>query len=252
MSEQHCLPIFSRWLTLICLCLTLFPLLAGCADDAATPAVGTGVYEYRTPSAGGTGKIYLGRQISQVMGHNGAAWLDRAGRELEERTDLLIDHLPLDDDDTVADIGAGTGYFTERMARRVPSGRVYAVDIEAAMLEMLSARITAAGLANVVPVQATVMDPQLPADTIDLALMVDAYHEFSHPFEVMTGLGKALKHGGRVVLVEYRGEDPAVPIKRLHKMTQIQVRREMAAAGLEWESTGDFLPQQHFMVFRKP
>jgi ubiquinone/menaquinone biosynthesis C-methylase UbiE len=252
MFEQNCQPGSNRPLALAWLCLALFPLLAGCTDDAEAPAADTDVYAYRTPSADGTGKVYLGRQISQVMGHNGAAWLDRASREVEERTDLLIENLPLGDDDVVADIGAGTGYFTERMGCLVPSGRVYAVDIDAAMLELLRARVAAAGLDNVVPVQATVTDPNLPPDTVDLALMVDAYHEFSHPFEVMSALGDALKSGGRLVLVEYRGEDPAVPIKRLHKMTQAQIRREMEAAGLVWESTGDFLPQQHFMVFRKP
>jgi ubiquinone/menaquinone biosynthesis C-methylase UbiE len=152
----------------------------------------------------------------------------------------------------VADIGAGTGYFSLPIAGRVPSGRVLAVDIQPEMLAIVARRARAAGLANVVPLQATETDPRLPAGEVDLVLMVDAYHEFSYPWEVMQGVVRGLRPGGRVVLIEYRAEDPEVPILTLHKMTETQARKEMKAVGLEWVETRDFLPQQHYMVFRKP
>ncbi len=215
------------------------------ADDAA-------VYEQTRPSRDGIGKLYMGREISHVMGHLGAGWLERPEREREERTDLLIDRLPLDADDVVADIGAGTGYFSFPMAERVPDGRVLAVDIQQEMLDIITARAAESGVENVEPVLGTVMDPRLPAGGVDLVLIVDAYHEFSHPREMGAAIAEALRPGGRLVLIEYRGEDPRVPIKRLHKMTEKQAKAEMAAIGLEWERTRDFLPQQHFLVFRKP
>jgi SAM-dependent methyltransferase len=237
----------------------LLPLLAlaACAADAPAPAApaatgGDGVYTYRPSAEDGIGKVYQGREISFVMGHLGAGWLERTERVQEERTDLLLDNLPLAPDSVVADIGAGTGYFSLPIAGRVPSGKVLAVDIQPEMLAIVERRARAAGLANVVPLQATETDPRLPAGTVDLVLMVDAYHEFSHPWEVMQGVVRGLKPGGRVVLIEYRAEDPAVPILPLHKMTETQARREMKAVGLEWVETRDFLPQQHYMVFRKP
>jgi precorrin-6B methylase 2 len=228
--------------------------LAACADADNTGAIANDerLYTYRDASPGGTGKIYLGREISQVMGHLGASWLERPSREAEERTDLLLASLPIESDSVVADIGSGTGYFTLPLAQRARSGTVYAVDIQAEMLHRVRERMQAAGLDNIETVLASETDPGLPRGKIDLALIVDAYHEFSHPREVMAGVVEALKRGGRVVLVEYRGEDPRVPIKRLHKMTQLQARKEMEAVGLVWEQTGDFLPQQHCMIFRKP
>jgi ubiquinone/menaquinone biosynthesis C-methylase UbiE len=229
---------------------------AACASDAPAPAAdsGTGgIYEYRTASRDGIGKYYMGREISHVMGHLGAGWLERPSREAEERTDLLIENLPLDPGDVAADIGAGTGYFSLPMARRVgDGGRVLAVDIQPEMLAIITERAEADGVENVDPILATETDPRLPANTVDLVLMVDAYHEFSYPREVMEGIVSGLKTGGRVILIEYRAEDPRVPIKPLHKMSADQAIAEMAAVGLEWSETLDFLPQQHFMVFRKP
>ena len=146
----------------------------------------------------------------------------------------------------------GTGYLSLPIARRVPQGRVLAVDIQQEMLDFVANRSAAADLRNVEPLLATETDPRLPAGAVDLALLVDAYHEFSHPREVMTGIVQGLKRGGRVVLIEYRAEDPDVPILELHKMTQTQARKEMAAVGLVWVETKNGLPQQHFMVFRKP
>jgi FkbM family methyltransferase len=238
--------------------LTLLFLLTACgaSPDGAVAqereAANTGIYEYRPGSRDGIGKWYLGREISHVMGHLGASWLERPARERQERTDLLVERLPLEPDDVVADIGAGTGYFTFPVADRVPEGRVYAVDIQPEMLAYIEDRIEETGASNVIPLRGSVRSPQLPTGEIDLAFIVDAYHEFSHPREMGEALVAALKPGGRLVLIEYRAEDPSVPIKTLHKMSEAQARREMAAIGLEWVETQDYLPQQHVLVFRKP
>ena len=210
------------------------------------------VYETRPASVDGIGKFYMGREIAQVMGHEGAPWLERAEREEEERPDKLVELMALRPADVVADIGAGTGYFSLRISAKVPQGKVLAVDIQPEMLELLKEAANARRVTNVEPVLGKIDDPNLPTSTVDVALMVDAYHEFDHPREMMDGIVKALKPGGRVVLVEYRGEDPDVPIKPLHKMTQAQAKREMGAVGLEHVKTLPDLPRQHVMIFRKP
>ncbi len=232
--------------------LLVLALSLGVAPGMIVAEARSDVYEQQRPSRDGIGKIYMGREISHVMGHLGAAWLERPEREREERTDLLVANLPLTPDAVVADIGAGTGYFSFPVAAEVPDGRVLAVDIQPEMLAIVEARKAQLGITNVQPVLGTITSPNLPANTVDLAFIVDAYHEFSHPLEMGRGIVEALKPGGQLVLIEYRGEDPSVPIKRLHKMTQAQARREMQALGLEWVRTEDFLPQQHFMVFAKP
>jgi FkbM family methyltransferase len=186
------------------------------------------------------------------MGHRGARWLERPERASNERPDLLVDSMNLAPSDVVADIGAGTGYFTFRMAPEVPQGRVFAVDIQPEMLAIMRDTMRQRGIDNVSLVEGTIKDPNLPADSIDAALMVDAYHEFSHPREMMTNLVEDLVPGGRVYLVEYRKEDPSIPIKPLHKMTEAQARKEMEAVGLEWVATEEMLPRQHFMIFQKP
>jgi FkbM family methyltransferase len=186
------------------------------------------------------------------MGHLGAGWLERADRERQERTDLLISRLPIEPDFSVADIGAGTGYFAFPVARRVPEGRVYAVDIQPEMLEYIRQRRESSGQENVIPVLGTATDPGLSAESVDLVYIVDAYHEFSHPREMGESLVRALRPGGRLILIEYRAEDPSVPIKRLHKMSEAQARREMAAIGLRWVKTEDYLPQQHVLIFERP
>ena len=236
------------------LLLALSLTLPACAKETprAAAAVATDVYTLTEASPDGIGKVYQGREISFVMGHLGAGWLERPTREAEERTDLVLDNLPLEADDLVADMGAGTGYFSLPIAARVPKGRVLAVDIQQEMLDIINRRAKSAGIANVEPLLATETDPRLPPGAVDLVLLVDAYHEFSHPREVMTGIVQGLRSGGRLVLIEYRGEDPAVPILALHKMTQAQARKEMEVVGLEWVETKDVLPQQHLMVFRKP
>ncbi len=149
----------------------------------------------------------------------------------------------------VADVGAGTGYLTFRLATLVPKGKVLAVDIQPEMIEILNLLKQQREANNVEPIAATVTDPHLPPASVDVVLMVDAYHEFAYPREMMTAIVKALKPNGRVVLLEYRGENPFVPIKKLHKMTQNQVRKEMQAVGLAWKQTQNFLPSQHLMVF---
>jgi ubiquinone/menaquinone biosynthesis C-methylase UbiE len=204
------------------------------------------------PSNDGTGKCYMGREIAQVMGHMGAAWLDRPEREKEERPSILIRNLGLAPGDVVADIGAGTGYFSLRIAPLVPKGRVLAVDIQPEMLAIIRDKQRDTGIGNVEPVLGAIDDPKLAPASVDLVLMVDVYHEFSHPREMMLAVVAALKPGGRVALVEYRGEDPGVPIKPLHKMTQAQARNELAAVGLQWIETRDVLPWQHLMFFRRP
>jgi ubiquinone/menaquinone biosynthesis C-methylase UbiE len=213
----------------------------------------TARYEFREAhDPNGIGKFYMGREIAHVMGHQAADWLERPEREEEERTHLLIDALKLRPGDVVADIGAGTGYHVRRMAPKVgPGGKVFGVDIQPEMLTLLSNRMAEARITNVVVVQGTIEDPKLPAGSVDLVLLVDVYHEFSHPFEMVEAICRSLKPRGRVVFVEFRAEDPKVPIKAVHKMSQEQVRKEMAAHPVEWAETIDVLPWQHIIVFKK-
>ena len=236
------------WLLLVALVAGLAP--AGAAPPAAPDADARYATGPRSPD--GIGKYHLGREISAVMGWQGAAWLERPAREQEERTDLLVDALGLAPGDVVADIGAGTGYLALRMAAQVaPDGRVHAVDVQPRMVELLRQRVAGAGLANVEPRLGTVDDVGLPAGSVDVAVMVDVYHELEYPFEVLASIIRALKPGGRVVFVEYRAEDPRVPIKPLHRMSEAQIRREAALHPLAWERTLDVLPWQHIVVFRQ-
>lgn len=209
-------------------------------------------YGTTRPSFDGIGKTYQGREISKVMGHLGAAWLERDSRVSEERPDLLIQSLKLRQGDKVADIGAGTGYFTRRLAAPIGSeGRVYAVDIQQEMLDLLKINLEEAGITNVIPVLGEVDHPKLPAGTLDLILMVDVYHEFSHPFEMTRHMVDALKPGGRLVFVEYRKEDPSVPIKPLHKMSEAQVKLEAQVFPLRFVENISVLPRQHILIFQK-
>ena len=200
----------------------------------------------------GIGKYYLNREIAQVMGHQAMMWLERPSRELEEKPQQTVKALELNSDDVVADIGAGTGYFSFRIASAIPEGKVYAVDIQPEMLDAIAFLKAENQVGNVETVLGAVDNPNLPEDSIDLAFMVDAYHEFAYPREMMEGVVKALKPGGRVVLLEYRKENPLIPIKPLHKMTERQVKKEMKAVDLQWQETKQFLPEQHFLVFTKP
>lgn len=250
MSQLRSLP--SRVLTGLLIGLVALSLNACSLTRLGNSTAFSEIYEQRSfPSPDGIGKMYLGREIAQVMGHQGASWLERSSRMQEERPGLVVNGLGLQPTDVVADIGAGTGYFSFRLAPLIPQGKVLAVDIQPEMLEILNALKREKQIANVEPVLGSNTDPHLPAESVDLALMVDAYHEFDHPYEMMTAIVRTLKPGGRVALVEYRGENPFVTIKRLHKMTQKQVRKEMQAVGLTWQGTQDLLPQQHLMIFSK-
>ncbi|NER78460.1 MAG: methyltransferase domain-containing protein [Leptolyngbya sp. SIO1D8] len=234
-----------RFLLVSILCLALMACQAiGINNDKD-------IYQFRQPSRDGIGKLYLGREIAQVMGHEGAYWLERPSRELQEHPQMVVDALDLQPDDVVADIGAGTGYMTVRLAEQLPAGQVLAVDVQPEMLELLEDRLQAEGISKVKVIQGAVDDPHLPAERVDLALMVDAYHEFEFPYEMMMQLKAALKPGGQVVLAEYRAENPLVLIKRLHKMSEVQVKREMRAAGFTWVKTDESLPQQHLFFFEK-
>ena len=218
---------------------------------SAVAAENPGYIEDPSRRTTGIGKFYMGREISFVMGHQAAGWLNRPGRIREEMPDEVVANMGLEPDHVVADIGAGSGYFSFRIAKLVPEGRVMAVDIQPEMLEIIETRKAEEGVSNIQGVKGEVDDPNLAPNSIDAAIMVDAYHEFSHPFEMINGLYEALRPGGRIFLLEYRGEDASVPIRPLHKMTQEQVKKEMAVFGLEWSETLDFLPWQHMMVFTK-
>ncbi len=203
------------------------------------------------PGDGGSGKTYMGREIAEVMGHFGVGWLERPEREREDRTDLLLDAMHLKPTDAVADIGAGSGYFTFRMSPLVGEGVVYATDIQPEMLEIIRERAREDTALNVMPVLGTIEHCGLEPNSVDVVLFVDAYHEFSHPREMMRSIVTALKPNGRVLLVEFRAEDPEVLIKARHKMTEQQARLEMLAVGLEFVENNAVLPQQHLLVFRK-
>ncbi len=233
--------------------LPSFLLLLACQAQTATRQTSGQIYEQRAKhDPDGIGKFYQGREIAHVMGHQAAEWLEREDREQTELPQQVVEQMKLRPTDVVADIGAGTGYFSFRISKVVTQGKVLAVDIQPEMLAIIEQRKKERQISNVVAVLGTESDTKLSANSVDVALMVDAYHEFSYPREMMESIVKSLRPGGRVVEIEYRGEDPEVPIKLLHKMTVTQVRKEMTTVGLVWKETKDFLPQQHFIVFEKP
>lgn len=219
---------------------------------AAAPVAGPAKYDTCAPSRDGIGKVWMGREISHVMGHPGIGWLERTEREKEEAPSKAIDLLELAPDAVLADVGAGSGYYAFRLARRLPQGKVIAVDIQPEMLEFLRKESARQGVRNVQPHLGAVDDLKLPAASLDAALLVDAYHEFDHPAEMLASLRAALKPKGRIYLIEFRAEDDAVPIKPLHKMTEVQARKEFAAAGFRFVVNKPDLPWQHLMVFEKP
>ncbi len=235
------------------------------AKPQAEAVAAESLYEDR-PGAdpNGIDRYYMGRQIARVMGHQGATWLERPNRQQEEDLATLIKLLKLKPGMVVADIGAGSGVIAQRIAPRIagspkgnadaPGGVVKAVDIQPEMLARLKARMKAIGVTNVEGVLSEPTDPKLAPNSVDVAIMVDVYHEFDDPHAMTAALAKALKPGGRLVWVEYRKEDPRVPIKEVHKMSEAQVKKEAGRPefGLEYVGTAADLPRQHVITFRKP
>jgi SAM-dependent methyltransferase len=231
---------------IFCSASFIYPSVAKATTDTHV------IYQQRTNhSPDGIGKFYMEREIARVMGHTGAMWLERPSREAEEQPSKIVNALNLKPDSIVADIGAGTGYLSFLIAPTLPQGKVLAVDVQPEMLDIINFFKSEKQISNVEPVLASLNNPNLPENCIDLAVMVDAYHEFEFPQEMMQGIAKALKPGGRVALIEYRKENPFIMIKALHKMTQKQVKKEMQAVGLTWQETNNLLPQQHLMIFEK-
>lgn len=233
-------------MTRTCLAALLL-FIGGLAAAADTP------YETRSNhDPDGIGKFYLGREIAHVMGPGGVPWLERPEREVEERPQLLIDALEIKRGQTIADLGAGSGYYSFRIAPLVgEDGKVLAIDVEPRMLRIVSERAKRDRVANVFTVLSTASDPNLPANSVDLLFMVDVYHELEFPLEMMLKVREALKPGGRVALIEYRAEDPEVMIKPVHKMTERQIIRELTAAGFRHQKTIRTLPLQHLVTFQK-
>jgi precorrin-6B methylase 2 len=231
-----------RPLLLVLLCARIF------AVEAPQP-----LYETRPATADGIGKIFMGREIAHVMGHQAADWLERPEREAEERTDLLVSTLKFRSGEIVADIGCGSGFISRKIAAQIgEAGVVHGVEIQQEMLDLLAKRMEQTGIRNVKPVLGTTTDPKLAAASCDTMILVDVYHEFDFPYEMTRRMIAALKPGGRIVLVEYRKEDPAVPIKDLHKMSEAQLKKEMGVhPELEHSETLGALPRQHIVVFRK-
>ncbi|MEO7212510.1 class I SAM-dependent methyltransferase [Mucilaginibacter sp.] len=207
------------------------------------------IYIYKTAPNGGEGKFYLGREIAQIMSFDGAAWLERDNRQREENTELAISKLPINKSSVVADIGAGTGYYTFRIAPKV--GKVYAVEIQDDANKYLENKSRQLKQTNVTVIKGGERSPNLPANTIDLAIMVDVYHELLYPQEMLQAIRASLKPKGRLLLIEYRAEDPEVAIKALHKMSVTQVNKEMKANGFHLVQRGEFMPIQHFLVYQK-
>ena len=231
--------------------LSLFTLLLAANLTLAQQATPPG-YISIPASTDGIGKRYMDREISGVMGWQGASWLERDKREREERTDLLLEALALQPGMVVADIGAGTGYLSRRMAPLVmPGGKIIALDLQPEMVNFLQTGVKRSGLSQIEVRLSSVDDIKLPKNSIDMAIMVDVYHELAYPYEVMSSIMQALKPRGRIVFVEYKAEDARVPIKPLHKMSEAQIKREAGIFSLEWERTVSTLPWQHVVVFRK-
>lgn len=227
-------------------CLLLFLLLA-----TVTFGQDNGPYSFRQATPGGTGKVYLGREIAQLMSFHGKEWLERSSRPEEENTDLAVANFPVTENSIVADIGAGSGYYTFRISKRVPKGKVYAVEIQEAAVQYLKEKSKAMKAGHVEAVQGGEQSPNLSAGVLDLAFMVDVYHELLYPQEMLQAIKKSLKEDGKLLLIEYRGEDPKLGIKKLHKMTVEQIEKELKANGFRLVENGQFMNIQHFLVFEK-
>ena len=210
-----------------------------------------GKYVLKSGDANGINKWYMDRQIAQVMSHYGIVWLEREERDKEENTSLLLKNLQVQKGMMIADIGAGSGYHSSLLSKLIGNGKVYSVDVEPEMISFLKERIQAEKTKNIIPVLSTEKSVELPANSVDLMLLVDVYHEFSFPYEMCLSMLSALKPGGKLVLVEFRTEDAEVPIKSIHKMSAQQAVLEFTSAGFIFEKNMGNLPWQHCMFFRK-
>ncbi len=230
------------------------PADAGTQEPDATPPKAKAKKPLRRPRLGPDGHPdYMGRPIADVMSYLGVEWLFRPEREVEEQPEKMIDALGIQPGMTVADVGAGAGYTSMRLAERVgPKGVVLATDVQPQMIAMLKTNLREQGITNVKPILCTQTDPKLPEGQVDLILLVDVYHECSDPETALKGWKQALKPGGRIVFVEFRAEDPDVPIKPEHKMSVAQVRKEVEPLGFRLKERHDFLPWQHILIFEKP
>jgi len=208
-------------------------------------------YVFKTGSFDGIGKFYKGREISHVMGFQGMSWLERPEREKEENTSRLIKNMNILPGDRIADIGAGSGYHVFKIAPLAQEGLVYAVDIQDEMLQAIKKAKKEADLENIKIVKGAEKNVNLPENSVDKILMVDVYHEFSYPVEMLTSMHRALREDGEIYLIEYRGEDASIPIKKLHKMTEAQAVKEFKANGFVLKENISNLPWQHCMVFIK-
>jgi tRNA A58 N-methylase Trm61 len=210
-----------------------------------------GLYKYRSGDPNGIGKWYLGREIAYVMGYQGMRWLERSEREEEENTTTLLKNMDIRSGDIIADIGAGSGYHVFKMAPMVEDGMIYAVDIQPEMLAAMQSKKEAGTNKNITLVQGNEKSVNLAPNSVDKVLLVDVYHEFNFPFEMIKSITMAMRPDAKLFLIEYRGEDATVPIKELHKMTEAQAVKEMKRAGLTLEKNINNLPWQHCMVFTK-
>jgi SAM-dependent methyltransferase len=208
-------------------------------------------YTLKDGDRSGIGKWYMGREIAHVMGYQGMPWLERDERETEENTTTLFENMNISKTDDIADIGAGSGYHVFRMATRATQGTIYAVDIQEEMLTAMRNKKSDGKFANVTLVKGSEKSINLKPNSVDKVLIVDVYHEMSFPYEMMASIKKAMRPNGKLYLIEYRGEDPNVPIKKLHKMTEAQAVKELKAVGLILKENKDNLPWQHCMVFVK-
>ncbi len=229
------------------LLIILIPIYKGFAQDTSS----NGAYTYKKGDSNGIGKWYMGREIAHVMGFQGINWLNRPEREQEENTSILLDNMDIGVHDILADIGAGSGYHVFKLASMADKGLVYAIDIQDEMLAELRKNKVNSKVNNVEIIKGREKTVNLPENSVDKVLMVDVYHEFNYPMEIITSIKKALKENGKIFLIEYRGEDDSIAIKKLHKMTQEQAIKEMQAAGMKLEQSIDNLPLQHCMVFVK-